>query len=145
MDGYDTDDDKRHVTAQGVFKEDSKGWWEAIAQRRAFVLKELEQQLAAANARIVELERENENKHHVDELLFAANADKQALESAGITLRNCLEEEHAKLDRLLAIVHEVLNPKNAMYAAGHDAASLLFDYLKNECVKAGFAPAETKQ
>ena len=43
---------------------------------------ELEEQLAAATARIVDLESENANKRHVDELLFKANARIAELEKA---------------------------------------------------------------
>jgi hypothetical protein len=51
----------------------------------------LQEQLAAAHARIVDLESENANKHRVDELLFKANARIASLEDtvnkAGILLK----------------------------------------------------------
>jgi hypothetical protein len=45
-------------------------------------LEDTKKQLEAANARIVDLESENANKRHVDELLFKANARIAELEKA---------------------------------------------------------------
>jgi chromosome segregation ATPase len=51
----DTDADKTALTKEGVYYEHSRGWWRELAHRRAGVIKQLERQLAEANARIASL------------------------------------------------------------------------------------------
>jgi hypothetical protein len=46
MTDYDSDDDKRHVTAQGVFKEGTRCWWGGVAERRAFMASEFKAEVA---------------------------------------------------------------------------------------------------
>lgn len=47
MTNYDTDADKRQVTAEGTWHEGSASWWEAIAIKRAGAIKDLESELKA--------------------------------------------------------------------------------------------------
>jgi hypothetical protein len=62
------------------FSIDTEHWFELRVTNEALL--KLEQQLAAATARIKDLESENANKRHVDELLFKANARIAELEKA---------------------------------------------------------------